>query len=158
MRRFFWGVLAVCAAAVAAFGGITLAQFEQYQKLCAQGRGVACYNLGTLYNEGTDVAQNKVRAADFFKKACDAGDLAGCVKIGDLELEAGDVIMAAHHYLLNCEKGDKISCKRVGNIYNDGVFGVAKNPAKAKIFYKKSCDLGDTGGCTLYNMVTSSGY
>ncbi len=157
MKRFWLVLAVVCGVASGAFA-ISLAQFEQYQKLCAQGQGIACYNLGTLYYEGTDVGQNKLKAAEFYKKSCDAGDKAGCLKVGDLELENGDVILAAHHYLLNCDAGDKVSCKRVGNIYHDGAFGITKNPTKAKFFYKKSCDLGDQGGCTLLQMVFNSGF
>ena len=49
-----------------------------FEKGCNLNEGIACYNLGILYEAGIGVRQNKSKAKEFFGKLCDLGDQQGC--------------------------------------------------------------------------------
>ena len=48
------------------------------EKGCAAGDTFGCFNLGVLYEYGTEVPQDKARAAGYYKRACDRGDAEAC--------------------------------------------------------------------------------
>ena len=41
-----------------------------------------CYNLGTMYDAGKGVRQDKVKAKELYGKACDGGHIEGCFNLG----------------------------------------------------------------------------
>ena len=47
-------------------------------KVCNGGKAKACYNLGLMYANGEGITQNKPKAVELFKKACDAGIAQAC--------------------------------------------------------------------------------
>ena len=55
-----------------------------YSQACNGGNAAGCGCLGTLYENGTGVAQNYPRALTLYSKACDGGVGAGCSDAGNL--------------------------------------------------------------------------
>lgn len=51
---------------------------EAHKKLCEANNGLSCAVLGVYYQKGDGVNQNKLKAADLYKKACDLGVDNGC--------------------------------------------------------------------------------
>ena len=51
---------------------------EWYEKSANQGNTKAQFNLGIMYANGQGVIQDKKRAKEYFRKACDGGDQKGC--------------------------------------------------------------------------------
>ena len=51
---------------------------EWYEKSANQGNTKAQFNLGIMYANGQGVIQDKKRAKEYFRKACDGGYQKGC--------------------------------------------------------------------------------
>jgi TPR repeat protein len=74
-------------------------------------------------------------------KACDGGDYAWCMTIGNL-YELGpqkDLPRALAVYQLGCEGGDKGACMNVGRMYLDGA-GTAADAAKGASILANACE------------------
>ena len=57
---------------------------ELSEKACTNGKAIACFGTGLLYEIGQGVEQDYHKAAELYKKACDGGYAQGCYKIGFL--------------------------------------------------------------------------
>lgn len=49
-----------------------------YEEQCRARSGVACWNLGLLYQRGRGIPTDEPRALTYFKRACDLGEDLGC--------------------------------------------------------------------------------
>ncbi|RYZ42298.1 MAG: sel1 repeat family protein [Myxococcaceae bacterium] len=56
-----------------------------FQAACDEGVATACVLLGGVYEEGTSVREDKARAADLYRRACDAGEPLGCTSLRELQ-------------------------------------------------------------------------
>jgi TPR repeat protein len=54
-----------------------------YNRLCGDGNGAACYQLGLLYSDGLGVPEDAKRAAKAMSRACDLGNSDGCNMASD---------------------------------------------------------------------------
>jgi len=72
--------------------------------------------FGLLYEQGTGVGQNAAKAAALYQKACDGGQMRGCVNLGFLyEQGTGvsqDAAKAAALYHKACDGGERQACAR----------------------------------------------
>lgn len=50
----------------------------QFGKACDDGNPKGCFDLGTMYENGNGVAQNKYKAVALYAQACRGGDAHGC--------------------------------------------------------------------------------
>ena len=49
-----------------------------FEDLASKNNDKAQFNLGIMYANGQGVIQDKKRAKEYFRKACDGGDQKGC--------------------------------------------------------------------------------
>jgi TPR repeat protein len=90
-------------------------------------------------------------AKPLFEKACDGGDLPGCVQLGEL-YESGygvtqDHSQARMFFQKACDGKEMLGCTRLGFLYQFGL-GVDKDPSQARMLVQKACDAGEMEGCT----------
>lgn len=77
-------VASVCFADTLDEGKIALEQkryfdaAEAFNKACESGNGTGCYNLGSMYEKGEGIAQNKYKASTLYAEACRAKEALGC--------------------------------------------------------------------------------
>jgi TPR repeat protein len=55
------------------------------EKGCGENDTFGCYNLGTVYDNGTGVGQDKTRAIGYYQRACDHGDEESCARLAVLK-------------------------------------------------------------------------
>ena len=53
----------------------------QFEKACDNGNAKGCFHLGTLYEKGDGVVQNKYKAVSLYTQACHGGEADGCSNI-----------------------------------------------------------------------------
>ena len=85
--------------------------------------------------------QDDAKAAKFYEKTCDTGDLAGCDGLASLYQSSGEQAEAAAIFERACEKGFGLSCYNPGQIYEAST-GVAPDESKALSLYVKACERG----------------
>ena len=100
-----------------------------------------CARLGFLYQSGKGVEQDDVKAAKFYEKACDAGELSGCDSLASLYQNSGEHAKATAIFERACEKGFGLSCYNLAQIYEAGV-GATADESKALELYVKACERG----------------
>ena len=105
-------------------------------------------------------ADDPTQAATLYKKACDGGVVAGCVRLG-LATERGrgverDLTRAFAVYLAACDKKDADACALLASMYEDGK-GVTTDTGKAVALYTHACEAGSGMGCTGLGVLTAMG-
>lgn len=55
---------------------------EAFTRSCDGGSAEGCFYLGSLYEKGEGVAQNKYRASTLYAQACRSGEPLGCSHMG----------------------------------------------------------------------------
>jgi len=77
-----------------------------------------------LYDNGKGVSQDKVKAAQYYKKACDGGEARGCYNLGVMyyngEGVSQDKVKAAQYYKKACDGGNARGCYNLGILYENG--------------------------------------
>ena len=116
--------------------------------------------LGFMLASGVGATKNEPQAIGLFRKACDGGELRGCLGLGSM-FESGqgvakDEAQAAKLYRKACDAGNMAGCTDLGNLTASGR-GVAKDEAAGFALYKKACDGGDMNGCVNYALAYESG-
>jgi serine/threonine-protein kinase len=113
---------------------------------CDSGDVAGCLALA----RSAEAAKDLARAADLYRKACDAGGGAACTAIGVLFNRGSDglrdVAQAAVYYERGCTLGDMAGCTNLGTLYQFGSVGF-RDPAKAAGLYERACTGGQIDGC-----------
>ena len=90
------------------------------------------------------------RAASLYARACDGGELEGCVSLGVLIEEGRGVTeeegRAATLYTRACEAGIVRACGNLAGLHLRGA-GVPKDEVRAVALYKTACDGGHRVAC-----------
>ena len=77
------------------FGTVNVASAETdaegLTKRCQKGEATACWSLGLMYDEGTGVRQDKFKAVELYRHACEGKVAEGCFYLG------GDVLHGHRH-------------------------------------------------------------
>jgi TPR repeat protein len=140
------------------FTGLNAAQFEDNKRLCDDDANtIGCYNLGIMYMNGTHGAtKDEDKAIEYFRKACNGGDIDGCFTVGKY-FEDGigvkkDLHKSIEFYTKGCDGEDAFSCMTLGIFYRDGK-GVQEDHLKAAEYFKKVCDSGYSEGCKQYEIL-----
>jgi len=86
MKKSFFSLIFVSSVLLAHNGSHSEyfshhSNFHQLETSCSNGYVKDCHNLGNMYHNGVNVAQNKVLAKQFYKKACDSGYHQSCLAI-----------------------------------------------------------------------------
>ena len=88
-------------------------------------KGEACYNLGTMYDNGNGIEKNHFLAFYYFKKSCDFGIANGCYNVGQL-YGTGDGVkqdfsLAKEYIGKSCNLGLQIGCNLYKQLNELGV-------------------------------------
>lgn len=123
---------------------------KYYEKACAAGFKVGCYNLGIFYSKGRGGNVDSKKAGTIFRRACAQGEGRSCAAIGD-SLEKGDAEdtrKALLFYEKGCTMGASRSCFKYGELsFNAGSMKAALEG------FSKACKGGYKGvrGCVFSN-------
>ncbi len=94
---------------------------SQYKKL----KGEACYNVGTMYDNGRGTRTNYFLAFTYFKKACDFGIANGCYNVGQLygtgDGVRQDFAISKEYIGKSCDLGLQIGCDLYKKLNEAGV-------------------------------------
>lgn len=122
--------------------------FPDLIKKCENGDALSCTIVAGMYLDGNRISQDKEKAKEYYKKSCNLGKKMACKQYEVLKDTDGDINHALlYSYRVKCNQGDFIGCYDVGSIYELGNKNIKKDLEKAKIYYKKSCDMGFDKGC-----------
>jgi TPR repeat protein len=115
--------------------------------------GILCNQAATIYAEGKLVPADPAKAARYFDRSCEYGDLEGCANLALLHRastnsgSAGDVAHALSVLEESCAHApDGRICYLVGQSYDDGRDRPV-DKAKARQFYEQGAALGDLASC-----------
>lgn len=138
--------------------GSYAAQYEENTRLCDEGNMVGCYNMGIMYMKGIrGASKNEDQAFAYFKKACQGGDIDGCLNAGKYFEDGIGVkqayTKAAVFYTIACNGGEAYACMMLGNIYRDGKGTIEHDSQKAAGYFKQVCDFGYSVGCEQYEKI-----
>ena len=140
---------------------------NKFTKVCDNGQPLGCTRLGVLLKP-----TNPETAKVFLNKACNAGEMEGCLHLGNMELEYGNFDQTKNLLLKACKSKLQVACnsfeevKKVegkivlmGKLCDDSqikacnelgqTFTTYKKYKEANLYFKKSCDLKDFMGCYL---------
>lgn len=128
---------------------------------CNKGDPMSCTLLGEMFEEGKGAEQDDVKAAKFFKQACDQKETFGCMHYAlFLDKARGglkeDPQKAAATMRAACDEGNPTGCTNYGVFLQNGR-GVEKDSARALKLFKVGCDAGLGNGCFSAALLTSRG-
>lgn len=135
MRAAVMGnALLLIAALVAPARSQGASDFEIESKMCDMGSPLSCEAAGTYAMNGSGgVARDPARAAGFWRRACDGGQMAGCRGLGILHaVGAGvtqDFARAETLFRRACSGGDAESCPLADKARRDLAQANAAPPA-----------------------------
>lgn len=115
------------------------------RKAAEQGNVDAQMDMGRMYYEGENVAQDHMLAADWFRRVAEQGDQFAQYRLGDLYYEESVIrnyAQAADWFRKAAEQGHKPAQLKLGDIYCKGL-GVTRDYAHAKDWYYKAAEQGD---------------
>jgi len=138
--------------------GLYAAQYEENKRLCDEGNTVGCFNMGFMYMKGIrGAAKDESKALEYFRKACNGGDIDGCLNAGKYFEDGIDVkqdyFTAIEFYTKSCDGGEAYACMILGNFYRDGNGPIERDNTKASAYFKKVCEDGYTEGCRQYESI-----
>lgn len=108
---------------------------------CEGGKAEACVAFGK------ELAGKDFNAAlTAFERGCALGSNKGCVEGTRLAEKAGGGEKARELSNVACGRGSAPGCRLLASLFQRGVGG-APDPDKAKTFYAKACEAGDTAAC-----------
>jgi len=126
-----------------------------YEKACSGGIAFACTGAAWSHIMPGGGSNNPVLAASFYGKGCDLGDLEACAGLGTCFARGSGVPLdqarARELFVRACDGNKGIGCKGLGDLVRD------VDPAGAAGFYRQSCDLGYSGGCSYLGDAMISG-
>ena len=79
--------------------------FELYERAAELGVIDAHYNLGVLYDEGTDVEKDTAKALRHYEAAAMCGDVLARHNLGNAEHRAGNHDLALQHWMISAKSG-----------------------------------------------------
>lgn len=118
---------------------------------CNDKEAGACVALSSmLYADGKGSAADGPRALDLASKACDEGQLRGCVVAGEILYNgfgmSKDPSKSAPRFAKACDGGESTGCVDLGWSYLYGM-GVSKDPNAAAASFGKACNATSALGC-----------
>ena len=124
-------------------------QKEQFKEDCSTGNSMACYNMGLMYASGDGVAQNDLKALEFYIQACDKNYAVGCSTAALLYEESNsvqtDTKKAFTLYTKACGAGDAFACHNLAIYYFKKETDAMQNISLA--LYNKACNGGYAPSC-----------
>lgn len=127
-----------------------------YQKACDSDLGVACSNLGSLYQKFDD--NSSAKALPLFIKSCNLNSSYGCYNAANAyRLGSGtdyDFVRAIKLYEKACiELKHAMSCTNLGGMHQFSLGVEVASRDIAKKYYKMGCELKDEVGCRNLSLI-----
>lgn len=156
-RRFLPSLLAVaqaCATAPTPAPPPNPAEIARKQKValagrCEAGHGPACTRLAELQvgaSPGAADGPPPVTVTKLYRKACEAGDAAGCHRLG-LALQHTDLAKAVRQLQIGCSRGHAGACTDLAFWTLKGR-GVDPHEGLAMVFLRKACGAKGARACS----------
>jgi len=148
----------------------TLPPDQLFQQACALGFTAGCRNAAVVVSNATGLRHDEPTLRDFpivlregkgvaadptpfdiVTRACRQGWAAGCGSLAAFYIDGRgpvpvDKPRAAALWEQACAGGHARSCSNIGFMFNVGD-GVVKDSGKARVYLKRSCDLGFASAC-----------
>lgn len=143
---------------------------EQFSTLCESSNLEKCADLGSIYEHGLVVKEDKFKQLapvqknsfgvkivqvqptmfDIYLKACQSGNMSGCNNLGvkylNGEKTKQNYQQAINYFSKACNGGELNGCNNLAIMYRNAQ-GVKKNYFKATELYTKSCNGNVMEGC-----------
>ncbi|EJK50816.1 hypothetical protein THAOC_30082, partial [Thalassiosira oceanica] len=108
------------------FGGYGLKKdvtraVELYERAAELGEKDAHYNLGALYDEGTDVETDTAKAIRHYEAAAMCGHVYARHNLGHIDGMAGNRVIAQQHFLISAKLGSDDSLRMVKAAFMAGL-------------------------------------
>ncbi|MCK5799667.1 MAG: sel1 repeat family protein, partial [Deltaproteobacteria bacterium] len=132
---------------------------------CYAGDATACYASAGDYEHGRGIKVDLERAAELYRRACDAkiprgGIAAACTNLGYLYGKGRgmpkDYAKAVVLYRRGCEGGSLLGCSNLGVLYEKGL-GVSRDASRARALYRSACEAKAGRACHNLGVVMRSG-
>lgn len=108
-----------------------------FQQAAEQGHTGAEYWLGSCYDEGEGVREDKYKAMEWYRKAAEKGYMYAQHDLAELiEFELGGMTEAFGWYKKAADQGHTESALRVARLYKDGI-GTERSYEKAMEYFNK---------------------
>jgi TPR repeat protein len=125
---------------------------QRCEEACAAGHGPSCTRLGMTLEQVKGGPSDEVKAAALFKKACDGGDMRGCVQLGVFhDRGMGGIPRDAGHavrlFKQACDGRALVGCAHLGRMHEKGEGGLSRDEARAVELYQQACTGGELRGC-----------
>ena len=95
--------------------------FELYERAAELGVIDAHYNLGVLYDEGTDVEKDTAKAIMHYEAAAMCGDVLARYNLGCEEHDAENHDLALQHWMISATLGCDDSLNAVKHLFTNGL-------------------------------------
>lgn len=127
-------------------------RLKSFALACENQDLFACSNLGILYSNGDEIAQDYSRAVWLQDYACQGGLARGCNNLGRLYARgngvAQDFDVALKYYMGACAEGYDEGCTNLGDLYYRGA-GVDQDQAKGLRLMRDGCENGHRWSCEM---------
>lgn len=136
---------------------------EYYKKACSGGSALACSNLASFYDNGSNtIPQNKLMASELYMVGCSGGDAFACNNLGYMYANGmgvkKDYFKSLQYYKFACDIGSSLGCYNLGllsNTYN--IFGLNKDKLGILDLNFVACNQGDLIGCANLGYMYATG-
>jgi len=129
----------------------TKSQWAICLKQCQSGHAKSCSVVGTIFESGSGVEQSYVKAAKYYRNACNLTHYAACAALGrlydDRILLTESPKLAAELFDKACLGESPAGCYRLGMITLKGR-GVDMDPARTGQLWQKACKADYAPACT----------
>lgn len=83
---------------------------KEWQKQCEEGKGASCSMLALYLLTNGKISETKPIISSLFSKACESGEIRGCVWLGRVEFEFGDKEKGKGHIKKLCDDKNAYAC------------------------------------------------
>ena len=120
--------------------------FSMYEKLASDNDAFAQYRLGSMYDFGEGVVEDKEQAVKWYAKSAEQGNTLGQYSLGEayyIGEGVGQDLQVAYGWILKSAKQGYVDAQSfLGYLYDYG-HGVEQNAEQAAVWYLKAAEQGD---------------